>query len=301
MTNPKQSIADVIQSGEKLKRGVSMSWKTERLRAVLPDVSETTIQTIAQTEQIIEYPEGHILCKEGAYENTAFILLEGQVDIYKHEGGGIHFLDSMTGGVIGDLTLLLDTPRNADVVAATPIKVLEVTREEFNGHAQANPELAIEISKLVLARVLHQMDTLLFELAQHRRRAEEQPNFFMSYSRKDEDFVRTLAGDLRRRGFKIWLDIYDIEPGESWSRQIGRALDACEVMLLILSPDALDSENVDDEWNYFLDVKKTVLPIMHRPCTIPFRLHKLQYINFTNQSYDTALDRLVATLYQQQK
>jgi hypothetical protein len=94
----------------------------------------------------------------------------------------------------------------------------------------------------------------------------------------------------------VWLDVFRIEPGRSWARQIGEALDACQVLLVVLSPESVASENVDDEWNYCLDQKKSIVVVLHEPCKVPYRLSKLQYINFHGADYDQALARLVATL-----
>lgn len=274
-----------------------MDAKVDQLKAAVPFLSDSVIATLAKFENILEFPEGYTLCKQGSVEDTAYILLEGKVDIYKHESGEIYYLDSMTGGIFGELALLLETPRAADVVAASPVKVIEISRDEFETYSKANSAVAIELSKMMIQRMVKQVSHLIMELSNYRKSAAERPTFFFSYSHNDNEFVLALAGDLRRRGIRVWLDTYDINPGESWSRQVGSALDACDKMLLILSPDALASENVDDEWNYFLDVKKTVIPILYKPCTLPFRLHKLQYINFNNQEYLQAVNQLVAYLF----
>jgi len=273
-----------------------MNSKINMLKKAMPLLSDSVIETLAQFENIETFPEGHTLCKQGQLENTAYILLNGTVDIYKYESGDIYHLDSMTSGIVGELALLLEAPRAADVVTATDVEVIEISRDEFQQYSKANPSVAIELSTLMVKRMMEQMNHLLLELSKYRKPVEERPTFFFSYSHKNKDFVLTLAGDLRRRGIKVWLDIYDIDVGQSWSRQVGRALDSCAKMLLVMSPDALESDNVDDEWNYFLDVKKTVIPILYQPCTIPFRLHKLQYIDFHTMDYHEAVNQLVAHL-----
>lgn len=174
---------------------------------------------------------------------------------------------------------------------------MEISREDFMSYMATNPEFVIETSRVVLQRTLAQVDSLTFQLASRRKKDNQPPPIFISYSRQDLPFVKKLTTDLKRQRFNTWLDIHQIDPGLSWSRQVGAALDHCKLMLLILSPSSLESENVDDEWNYYLDNKKPVIPVLYQPCQMPFRLHKLQYINFANQDYGLALNRLVATLY----
>src|SRR5258708_3146383 len=66
-------------------------------------------------------------------------------------------------------------------------------------------------------------------------------------------------------------------------------------MLVVLSPAAVASHNVMDEVSYALETRKTLIPVLHRECTIPFRLRRVQYVDFRSD-YDTAVRRLLKTL-----
>ena len=46
-----------------------------------------------------------------------------------------------------------------------------------------------------------------------------------------------------------------------------------------------------DEVNYALDQSDIIVPVLYRPCDIPFRLLRIQHIEFAGD-YDSALDRL---------
>ncbi|MBC8099503.1 MAG: toll/interleukin-1 receptor domain-containing protein [Armatimonadetes bacterium] len=119
---------------------------------------------------------------------------------------------------------------------------------------------------------------------------------FLSYSRKDEAFARQLATSLDAAGVDVWLDSQDIPPGVKWSSAIAQGLDTAQTLIVILSPDAMASTNVEDEWQYFLDKRKRVLPVLWRPTDIHFQLNRLQYILFHQQPYDTAFARLLDAL-----
>jgi formylglycine-generating enzyme required for sulfatase activity len=116
--------------------------------------------------------------------------------------------------------------------------------------------------------------------------------FFISYSRVDEDFARRIATDLDRLGADVWIDVDDIPSGMNWSTAIQQGLDTCDVMLLILSPESMDSHNVRDEWQFFKDQGKPLIPLWWRPTKVHFQIHRLQYIDFHKQDYDTALRQL---------
>jgi formylglycine-generating enzyme required for sulfatase activity len=112
---------------------------------------------------------------------------------------------------------------------------------------------------------------------------------FISYSRKDEVFARRLAASLEQMGGEVWIDVDDIHAGLKWSDAIQEGLDAADVMLVLLSPDSMASNNVEDEWQYFLDNRKPVIPILLREAKIHFQLNRIQWVDFLHQPYERAL------------
>ena len=124
------------------------------------------------------------------------------------------------------------------------------------------------------------------------------PRVFISYSRKDEDFARRLATDLDRLGADLWIDADDIPPGMNWSTAIQQGLDTCEVLVLIVSPDSMESKNVEDEWQYFRDEGKPIVPVIWRAAPkLHFQLRRIQYVDFAAQEYDLALSQLRLRLF----
>lgn len=119
---------------------------------------------------------------------------------------------------------------------------------------------------------------------------------FISYSRVDEVFARQLARSLSDLGADIWIDVEAIPAGVKWSRAIQQGLDVCDALCVIISPDSMASTNVEDEWQYYLEQQKQVVPIYHRPAKVHFQLSRTQYINFHTQNYDVALRQLHSEL-----
>jgi hypothetical protein len=121
---------------------------------------------------------------------------------------------------------------------------------------------------------------------------------FISYSRADEVFARRLATDLDRLGADVWIDVDDIPPGVNWSTAIQQGLDTCDALMLVISPDALTSKNVEDEWQYVRDEGKPIIPLLWRPVPrLHFQLRRIQYVDFHRQPYETALEQLRARLF----
>ena len=120
------------------------------------------------------------------------------------------------------------------------------------------------------------------------------PKAFVSYSRTDTDFVLRLCQDLRAAGASIWLDKLDIHPGEEWDQAIERGLSECGLMLVVLSPKSVTSQNVLDEIGYALSRKKQIIPVLYQDCEVPYRLNRLQYVDFRTAYEERLKDLLLA-------
>jgi len=123
---------------------------------------------------------------------------------------------------------------------------------------------------------------------------------FVSYSRVDSEFAMRLAEDLKAAGASVWLDQLDIEPGTPWDSAIEEALLKSTHMLVVLSSVSVTSDNVRDEISYALSQQMKVIPVLYRECKVPFRLARLQHIDFRND-YDAALKALLKTLRVEQQ
>jgi hypothetical protein len=123
----------------------------------------------------------------------------------------------------------------------------------------------------------------------------EMPRIFFSYARADSEFVLQLAKDLKAAGTNLWLDQVDIHGGDFWERAVEEALRASSGLLVVLSPASVASPNVMDEVSLALEHKKKIVPVVYHQCDIPFRLKRLQYIDFTGD-YNQGLTQLLTAL-----
>jgi formylglycine-generating enzyme required for sulfatase activity/class 3 adenylate cyclase len=119
---------------------------------------------------------------------------------------------------------------------------------------------------------------------------------FISYSRTDASFADRLAAALPGVGVEPWIDRAGIHGGAKWSSAIQQALDAADVLILVLSPAAMASSNVEDEWQYALDHSKPVLPVLLEPTEVHFQLGRIQYTDFLGQPFEAALAQLVESV-----
>ncbi|MEP6793694.1 MAG: TIR domain-containing protein [Saprospiraceae bacterium] len=118
---------------------------------------------------------------------------------------------------------------------------------------------------------------------------------FFSYSRFDSNFALKLAKDLREAGADIWIDQLDIPAGNHWDSAVEGALSSAACVLVILSPSSTASTNVMDEVSFALESGKKIIPVLLDDCLAPFRLRRLQRIDFTSD-YGAGFNQLVQAL-----
>jgi hypothetical protein len=118
---------------------------------------------------------------------------------------------------------------------------------------------------------------------------------FFSYARSDADFVLQVTKSLRDDGVGVWIDQLDIPSGARWDESVESALRECSCLVVVMSPASVSSPNVLDEVSYALEDHKTVVPLLLAKCSIPFRLKRIQHVDFT-LGYELGYKQLLAAL-----
>src|ERR1043165_9693117 len=132
-------------------------------------------------------------------------------------------------------------------------------------------------------------------------------DLFISYNRADEDWARKLATrveqeEWQERKLRVFFAPWDIRPGESVDERLDRALSESHFLGLILSPEAVESEWVSEEWysKHHSGMKRKerrIVPLYRRTCEIPPFLDHLNRIDFRDDDkFDDGLRLLLAVL-----
>ena len=92
------------------------------------------------------------------------------------------------------------------------------------------------------------------------------PRVFISYARTDgEPFATDLRQRLEAEEIPLWQDRIGLEGGRDWWLQIKDALDVVEFMVLVITPAAMQSKMVRDEWRYARRQGVCVYPVKGKP------------------------------------
>jgi hypothetical protein len=86
---------------------------------------------------------------------------------------------------------------------------------------------------------------------------------FISYSSKDQDMAETICRALEVRGHQCWISCRDVHPGQNFQEAIVQALRSAQVMLLVFTANANNSDEIK---------KELVLAGRHRVTVVPIRV-----------------------------
>jgi DNA-binding CsgD family transcriptional regulator len=123
------------------------------------------------------------------------------------------------------------------------------------------------------------------------------PRVFMSYAETDTAFAAWLAEALLAHGHRLRPHHEALPRGLQQYERIHQALEESEVMLLVITPAALRSRLLSNEWMYFLaQSHKVLIPILLDPPVPPekinFMLAALEHADFSRGDHQVALGTL---------
>ena len=105
--------------------------------------SKKQLKSVKKTAKEKEFKSGEMIVREGDASNTGFyLILDGQVEV-KQDDSTLSKLGS--GQFFGEMAVLDEKPRSADVVATTDTKCLLLTSWDFKALIKTYPDMATKV------------------------------------------------------------------------------------------------------------------------------------------------------------
>jgi hypothetical protein len=117
---------------------------------------------------------------------------------------------------------------------------------------------------------------------------------FISYAYKDAALAKEFTAALKKAGLDAWDPAIEILPGDNPGEKIGNALKESNAMVVLLTPNAVESSNVLWEISYALGEQsyaRRLIPVLiGRPESIPqekipWTLRQLGMINLPDSEH----------------
>jgi predicted acylesterase/phospholipase RssA/CRP-like cAMP-binding protein len=127
--------------------------------------------------QILDQMEPHhfeaseFICREGEPGKSLFVVQKGLLEVLLRRPEGVISVALLReGDIIGELSVLVNEPRSADVVARTPTDILELKEARYEGLLSRHPQISVNLNQVLVQR-LRQSTLRLAQERLHREKA----------------------------------------------------------------------------------------------------------------------------------
>ncbi|MEP7290425.1 MAG: FHA domain-containing protein [Chloroflexota bacterium] len=126
-----------------------------------------------------------------------------------------------------------------------------------------------------------------------------QDHLLIVYAREDwETLVAPLLVRLQDTRLNAWVDQYLSLGSEYWQVAVEQALNECWLMVLVVTPEALNSPYVKMMYRYFINENKPVIPLIYTPTPLPNELSRLRSIAYDPENSPRTFHKLIFEVMQ---
>lgn len=108
------------------------------------------LSRVLQLAEDVEAEAGAVLIDQGRVGQECFVILEGEAGVYV---SGEHVATNGPGSMIGEMALVEHRPRNATVVAETPMRLLAFDTRAFKTLLEEMPKAHDRVMEILAARL----------------------------------------------------------------------------------------------------------------------------------------------------
>lgn len=155
---PEHSI-HVVTESEKHEQAKHIRHLQERIDALnkvelFSSLHPDELRTIAEKLKYAPFVKGDIITRQGAIAHWLYMLIDGEADVFLETSGQEKRKLSTLhpGNFFGEMGLMTGAPRTATVIAASDVECYQLDKQSFQEVLQHRPELADEISKILVSR-----------------------------------------------------------------------------------------------------------------------------------------------------
>lgn len=118
--------------------------------SLFKNISSERLARIASITKEIEFSKGDRIINEGDEGDSLFIIVEGEVGIYK---GKVKIATLGPRDFFGEMAILDSEPRSATVIAEKDLICLKISREDFTEILIDEHEIMLAIIKSLVQRL----------------------------------------------------------------------------------------------------------------------------------------------------
>lgn len=123
---------------------------------VFASLDAASLKLLAFSSSYLTFHDGELLCREGEAGDSVFVIECGEVVISKsRDGQCIKVAQLGRHDLFGEMAVICNLPRTADVHARGTLKVLKIEGDVFLRLVTANPDAALGVMRVLSKRLMH--------------------------------------------------------------------------------------------------------------------------------------------------
>jgi signal transduction histidine kinase len=138
------------------------------------DLPDEELHEVAWRCKEVTYQAGDTVFTEGSRGDRFYIVLEGQVEVWKDSEGLPDSLLAVhgSGHLFGEIALVDELPRSATVRVRETTRLLYLTREEFRSAIKSSPGMALSVLRALSAMVRNSNESYVEKLQERNQKLE---------------------------------------------------------------------------------------------------------------------------------
>ena len=122
--------------------------------------------------KIKNFKKGERICQEDSFGGEMYVILSGKAQVFKMiDGHRIDLAYEEEGDFFGEISLLINCPRTASVVAVEDTEVLVLSKTSFIDKIVSDPRFALTMAT-TMAKLLEEAHKVISKLEGARRSLE---------------------------------------------------------------------------------------------------------------------------------
>ncbi len=102
----------------------------------------------------LTYDAGQVIFNAGDSADAAYVVIDGTVEISVPTPNGPIVINTMTKNeILGEIAIVGEVPRTATAKAVSKVETLKISKELFIKIIRENPDAAIELIRILAARL----------------------------------------------------------------------------------------------------------------------------------------------------
>src|ERR687892_544064 len=122
--------------------------------ALFADLAPSDLERVARLAEERGYADGEVIAAEGELGEDLHIIVDGTIRVVQDREGSERELARRTAGdVVGEMSIITQTPRVATLVADGPVRTIRLRHREFESMLRERPSVAMGVMRVLAYRL----------------------------------------------------------------------------------------------------------------------------------------------------